>query len=134
MKPIIFTNGKYYNPETKSTERLNFLIENGIIAGQGYMPEEDEAQSTIIDIPNHFIVPNIIMPELLLEFAEKNLPLADLIPIITQEIHQLNPQTIPPLHNRHHPKHNHPQPKPPRKPYHPRHHQRRTRIKQNISI
>lgn len=59
MKKVAFINGTLIDPIHRSKETMNLLLGNGKVIGMGYLPEEDEKSSQIIDIKDMLIIPNI---------------------------------------------------------------------------
>ncbi|MGA0242415.1 MAG: hypothetical protein ACO3K7_05435 [Candidatus Marinamargulisbacteria bacterium] len=54
---IAVVNGKYIGGNESPTVR-NFMIQNGRITGMGYIPDEDEANTQVIDITQSLLLPN----------------------------------------------------------------------------
>jgi dihydroorotase len=54
---VAVVNGKYIGGNESPTVR-NFMIQNGRITGMGYIPDEDEANTQIIDITQSLLLPN----------------------------------------------------------------------------
>ena len=55
----VFTNGQVLTPKGEF-EQLNLLVQDGILAGKGYLPDEDESVLTVHDISKQWVVPGIV--------------------------------------------------------------------------
>ena len=55
MKKQAFINGRVLTPEQDKFETLNLLLINGIVTGQGYIPDDDDSE--VINIAKHILLP-----------------------------------------------------------------------------
>lgn len=60
MKKVAFIDGIVLDFFQKSQQQLNILLANGKVVGLGYLPDEDQEISQIIQISKLLIVPNIL--------------------------------------------------------------------------
>jgi dihydroorotase len=60
MKKQAIINGAVINPNAKTKDILNILLCNKKIAGLGYLPDEDQKNSEIIEAKGKIIIPGII--------------------------------------------------------------------------
>lgn len=56
---LAIVNGKYYDHQLRVCETRNILIQGGIIAGVGYIPDEDEASIQVFDAKKAMMVPMV---------------------------------------------------------------------------
>ena len=57
---IAVINGRLIDPVRGTEEVTNLLINsNGVVTGMGYLPDDDEETTTVIDVKGRFIIPNI---------------------------------------------------------------------------
>ncbi len=55
-----FINGTVIDTLNGQETKINLLIENGILKGMGYLPDEDDKGITVIDIRGHVVLPNVV--------------------------------------------------------------------------
>jgi hypothetical protein len=53
-------NGRVYDPFKQTFEKTNILLIKNKIAGLGYIPDDDDSHQ--IDITDHYVFPNVIIP------------------------------------------------------------------------
>ena len=83
-------NGRVYDPFKQTFEKTNILLIKNKIAGLGYIPDDDDSHQ--IDITDHYVFPNVIIPLI----ADNNIGLSYNIAI--PDTLQLSIHAYTPLH------------------------------------
>jgi dihydroorotase len=60
MKRYNFINGSIIDALSATPTKTNILVENGIVKGLGYLPDEDDASIEVIDIKNKVVLPAVV--------------------------------------------------------------------------
>ncbi len=93
MQKINFINGTLIDTITGQGTKTNLLIENGLLKGMGYLPDESDADTTVIDIKGQIVLPNCVDVYPLIDFdAPAHLSLKTLKLLSPQVQAQLMPQ------------------------------------------
>lgn len=93
MQKTNFINGTLIDTLTGQSTKTNLLIENGILKGMGYLPDESDADTTVIDIKGQIVLPNCVDVYPLIDFdTPAHLSLKTLKLLSPQVQAQLMPQ------------------------------------------
>ena len=59
MTKVAYVNGMLIGDDGEARV-INLLVENGIVTGKGYLPDDTEADITLIDCKNCYILPQVL--------------------------------------------------------------------------